>query len=290
MIETFLKHIEYEKRYSTHTLTAYRKDLNQFEEFLHDTFEIDNTLEVIHPQLRSWVVELIDNGQSPKTVNRKIATLKSYYKFLVLREYLEANPTSRLKPLKTDKPLPVFIRESEMNVLLDQVIFNDDLQGARDRLILEMLYNTGIRLSELIGLKISDVSFYQNTIKVLGKRNKERLIPIHDFLVKLIKKYLLFRNKEDASIYLITTENGSQLYPMLVYRTVKKYLEIITTQSKTSPHVLRHTFATHLLNKGADLNAVKDLLGHTSLAATQVYTHNSMEKLKSAFDQAHPKA
>jgi len=290
MIETFLKHIAYEKRYSIHTLTAYRKDLSQFKEFLQNTFEIENTLEVVHPQLRSWIVELIDNGQSPKSVNRKIATLKSYYKFLVLREYLETNPTSRLKPLKTDKSLPVFIRESEMNLLLDQVIFSDDLQGARDRLILEMLYSTGMRLSELIGLKISDVSFYQNTIKVLGKRNKERMIPIHDFLVKLIKKYLLFRNKEDTSIYLVTTENGSQLYPMFVYRTVKKYLEIITTQSKTSPHVLRHTFATHLLNKGADLNAVKDLLGHTSLAATQVYTHNSMEKLKSAFDQAHPKA
>jgi integrase/recombinase XerC len=164
------------------------------------------------------------------------------------------------------------------------------LAGSRDRVILELLYSTGIRLSELISLKTSDVSFYQNTIKVLGKRNKERVIPINDFLVKLIKRYLNFRNNEANQLFLIITDNESQLYPMFVYRIVKKYLEIVTTQSKKSPHVLRHTFATHLLNKGADLNAVKDLLGHTSLAATQVYTHNSMEKLKSAFDQAHPKA
>jgi integrase/recombinase XerC len=290
MIDTFIKYLEYEKRYSPHTIKAYKKDLDQFRKFLDITFEIKDTVDVHHAQLRSWIVELLALGQSPKSVNRKVATLKSYYKFLVVREYTEANPASRLKPLKTDKALPVFVRESEMNLLLDQVVFTDDLAGSRDRVILELLYSTGIRLSELIGLKTSDVSFYQNTIKVLGKRNKERVIPINDFLVKLIKRYLIFRNNEANQLFLIITDNESQLYPMFVYRTVKKYLEIVTTQSKKSPHVLRHTFATHLLNKGADLNAVKDLLGHTSLAATQVYTHNSMEKLKSAFDQAHPKA
>lgn len=291
MITSFLKYLEFEKRYSPHTLKAYHKDLDQFQLFLQETFELNQPTEAVHAHLRSWVVDLVESDQSARSVNRKIATLKSYYKFLNAREYIDNNPASRLKPLKIDKPLPVFVRESEMNILLDQVVFSDDLQGSRDRLILELLYSTGIRLSELIGLKISNISFYQNTIKVLGKRNKERVIPINDFLVKLIRGYLNFKEESNlADNILLTTDNGHQLYPMFVYRTVKKYLELITTQSKTSPHVLRHTFATHLLNKGADLNAVKDLLGHTSLAATQVYTHNSMEKLKSAFDQAHPKA
>ena len=178
-----------------------------------------------------------------------------------------------------------------MVVLLDQIEFSEDFFGLRDRVILEMLYATGIRLSELIGLKDLDINEYQNSIKVLGKRNKERLIPTTDFLVKLLRNYQQQRNKQFGKTeFLLVTDNGDKLYPMMVYRTVKKYLEQVTTISKKSPHVLRHTFATHLLNKGAELNAVKDLLGHTSLAATQVYTHNSMDKLKSVFDQAHPKA
>lgn len=291
MIESFIKHLRYEKRYSDHTLLAYRQDLSQLQLFLLSEFEISDFKQVAHPHLRSWVVSLIENKITAKTVNRKIATLKSFYKFLRIREEADHNPASRLKPLKVDKKLPSFVRESEMVTLLDQFPFTDDFSGTRDRLILEMLYATGIRLAELINLKDLDVNSFQGSIKVLGKRNKERIIPMSDFIVKTLKDYQRKRNAELGNCeYLIVTDNGEKLYPMLVYRTVKKYLEQVTTISKKSPHVLRHTFATHLLNKGAELNAVKDLLGHTSLAATQVYTHNSMEKLKSVFDQAHPKA
>lgn len=290
MIESFLKYLQFEKRLSSHTVLAYEKDLKQLQSFLTESFEIEELKNCNHAQLRSWIVQLIEAGYSPKTVNRKIATLKSFYKFLNAREFIESNPASRLNPLKVEKPLPVFVRESEIDVLLDQVSFSEDHSGLRDRLILELLYNTGIRLSELIGLKKTDVNFFQRNLKVLGKRNKERVIPINDFIVKLIKEYNANTPDEFQDDHLLTTDGGSQLYPMFVYRTVKKYLDLVTTQSKKSPHVLRHTFATHLLNRGADLNAVKDLLGHTSLAATQVYTHNSMDKLKSVFDQAHPKA
>lgn len=291
MIESFLKYLAYEKRFSPHTLQAYKRDLEQFKDFLLLTFEISSFEETKHPHLRSWVVSLMEEGVSARTVNRKIATLKSFYKFLLVREHIDQNPSGRLKPLKVEKKLPSFIRETEMVTLLDHIQFSNDFPGQRDKLILELFYATGIRLAELIGLKDRDINFYQNFIKVLGKRNKERVIPISDSIVKLIKAYQQSRDFQfRASGTLLLTDNGEKLYPMMVYRTVKKYLDQVTTISKRSPHVLRHSFATHLLNKGADLNAVKDLLGHTSLAATQVYTHNSMEKLKSVFDQAHPKA
>ncbi len=291
MIDSFLKYLRYEKRYSEHTLIAYQNDLTQFQAHLEEVFEISNLHEAKHSHLRSWVVSLIDQQVSPKSVNRKIATLKSFYKFLLVRDIIEANPASRLKPLRSEKKLPTFVRENDMVALLDHVVFEDSFSGYRDRLIMELLYGTGMRLSELSGLKDLDINTFQGTVKVLGKRNKERIIPLSDFIVKTIKDYQQFRNREvGKSEYLIVTDSGEKLYPMLVYRTVKKYLDQFTTISKKSPHVLRHTFATHLLNKGAELNAVKDLLGHTSLAATQIYTHNSMEKLKSVFDQAHPKA
>ncbi|MEO9872276.1 tyrosine-type recombinase/integrase [Ekhidna sp.] len=291
MVETFLKYLSFEKRYSKHTLEAYGKDLNQFSGFLEKDFEIQDLSKVKHAQIRGWIVQLMDEGLSPKSVNRKIATLKSFYKFLLGREFVESNPTSQIKPLKTEKDLPAFVKEEEITNLLDRVEFPKDFSGHRDRLLLELLYSTGIRLSELQGLKDSDVNFYANTILVLGKRNKERIIPIGNSLIQLIVDYLKVRDqitiKEEK---LLVTDTGNALYPMFIYRKVKKYLTAVTTLSKKSPHVMRHTFATHLLNKGADLNAVKDLLGHTSLAATQVYTHNSIEKLKAAFDQAHPKA
>lgn len=291
MILSFLKYLRYEKRYSDHTLSAYERDLSQLSDFLLKEFDITDFADVDHAHLRNWIVQLIESGVSPQTVNRKIATLKSFHKFLLSRDYITSNPASRLKPLRTEKKLPNFVRENEMVVLLDQVAFTEDFAGTRDKLILELLYATGIRLSELIGLKDLDINHYQGTIKVLGKRNKERLIPIADFTVRTIKDYQKKRNDTfGQSDVLLVTDSGKKLYPMMVYRIVKKYLNQVTTISKKSPHVLRHTFATHLLNKGAELNAVKDLLGHTSLAATQVYTHNTMEKLKSVFDQAHPKA
>lgn len=291
MVETFLKYLSFEKRYSKHTTEAYRKDLNQFSDFLSTDFEINNLEEVKHTHIRGWVVSLMDDELSPKSVNRKIATLKSFYKFLLAREYVELNPTSQIKPLKTEKDLPSFVKEEEITNLLDKVEFSSDFEGQRDRLILELLYATGIRLAELQGLKDEDVNFYEKTIRVLGKRNKERIIPTGNSLIYLIEQYQKLRNEMGMTgPNLILTDRGEPLYPMFIYRRVKKYLTAVTTLSKKSPHVMRHTFATHLLNKGADLNAVKDLLGHTSLAATQVYTHNSIEKLKAAFDQAHPKA
>ncbi|MEP5612123.1 MAG: tyrosine-type recombinase/integrase [Cyclobacteriaceae bacterium] len=291
MVETFLKYLSFEKRYSAHTVEAYRKDLSQFTEYLKSDFELDDLVETRHPHLRGWIVSLMETDLSPKSVNRKIATLKSLYKFLLAREYVEINPASKLKPLKTAKNLPTFVKEDEISALLDRVEFTDDFEGMRDRLLLELFYATGMRLSELTGLKDSDVSAHNSSLKVLGKRNKERIIPIPETLVVLTEEYK--EKKKEVGMFsefLILTDAGKQAYPMFIQRKVKTYLQAVTTLSKKSPHVLRHSFATHLLNKGADLNAVKDLLGHTSLAATQVYTHNSIEKLKSAFDQAHPKA
>jgi integrase/recombinase XerC len=290
MIESFLRFAQYEKRYSEHTLKSYENDLNQLENFIEDHIEIQD---LSHHDIRSWIIHLSESGTSARSINRKLATLKSFYKFLLSREIIGKNPTERLKPLKTESKLPQFIKESEITQLLDHLEFENSFEGKRDQLIIELLYGSGIRLSELIGLKISQINFYDHSIKVLGKRNKERVIPINENLVKYIKNYITVRDTmtTDKSLdFLILTTEGAPAYPMLVYRVVKKYLSLITTQRKKSPHVLRHTFATHLLNKGADLNSVKDLLGHTSLAATQVYTHNSLEKLKSVFEQAHPKA
>ena len=291
MVETFLKYLSFEKRYSKHTIEAYKKDLIQFSDFLATNFEVDDPLDVKHTYIRGWVVSLMDKEISPKSVNRKIATLKSFYKFLLGRGYIENNPTSQIKPLKTEKELPSFVKEDEIVNLLDRVEFSADFSGKRDKLLLELLYATGIRLAELQGLKDTDVNLYEKTIRVLGKRNKERIIPINNSLISLITEYQESRKEIGMKgNRLLLTDGGDELYPMFIYRKVKSYLSSVTTLSKRSPHVMRHTFATHLLNKGADLNAVKDLLGHTSLAATQVYTHNSIEKLKAAFDQAHPKA
>lgn len=293
MIEAFLKYLQYEKRYSSHTVISYKNDLSQLEAHLK-TIDADiASPSVTHKVLRQWIVSLIRDNISPRSVNRKIATLRSYYKFLLSRELIESNPTLKLRPLKTEKPLPEFIQEHEMVALLDHARFEDDFSGIRDKLLMELLYGTGIRLAELIGLRIQDINMYDHSIKVLGKRNKERIIPVTEGVIKLIKKYTAERTEvivPKTENFLLLTDSGEQCYPMMVYRTVKKYLGGITQASKKSPHVLRHTYATHLLNKGADLNAVKDLLGHSSLAATQVYTHNSLEKLKSVFDQAHPKA
>ncbi|MEM9324052.1 MAG: tyrosine-type recombinase/integrase [Bacteroidota bacterium] len=293
MLSNFLKYLEFEKRSSHHTVAAYQEDLRQFADYLYQTFEISSLEEAKHTHLRGWIVDLVQRGLSPTSINRKIACLKSFYKYLRVRGAVEDNPASRLKPLKVEKRLPTFLRESEVIDLLDHVHFDvGSFHDVRDKLLLELLYASGIRLSELIGLKISDFDEFDQNIKVLGKRSKERIIPLPDFIVKVLKSYLVLRSAEfpDAGEHLLLTDKGDMLYPMFVYRTVKKYVTLVSTLTKKSPHVLRHTFATHLLDKGADLNAVKDLLGHSSLAATQVYTHNSLEKLKSVFDQAHPKA
>lgn len=292
MRESFLKYIQFEKRFSPHTITSYENDLNQFERFLEEEYK--QPLEKAnHNSIRHWVVSLVDASTSPRSINRKMASLRSFYKFLLKREAISKDPTWKIQALKTKKSLPQFVNEPDITRLLDQCEFSNDFEGNRDRLILELLYGTGIRLSELINLATQDVDLYARTLKVLGKRNKERVIPFSKSIGEVIKQYQSKKNIEFGITqdgYLLVTTAGDKCYPMLIYRTVKKYLNLFTTIEKRSPHVLRHTFATHLLNKGAELNAVKDLLGHTSLAATQVYTHNSLEKLKTVFDQAHPKA
>ncbi|MEM6735194.1 MAG: tyrosine-type recombinase/integrase [Bacteroidota bacterium] len=291
MISSFITYLSSEKRYSAHTLQAYTNDLIQFQKFLSQEFELDDPTHVEHFHVRGWIVALTEKNISSRSINRKIATLKSFYKFLMARDYVESNPAERLKRLKTKRNLPTFIKESEIKNLLDGIEFPEGFTGLRDKLLLELFYGTGTRLSELMNLKHRDLNLFENTIRVLGKRNKERIIPIGHTLTYLIKEYINWKKKEGMeSELLLVTDEGKPVYPMFIYRKVKNYLSQVTTLLKKSPHVLRHTFATHLLNKGADLNAVKDLLGHTSLAATQVYTHNSIEKLKAAFDQAHPKA
>lgn len=291
MIKPFLKYLLQEKRYSSHTVQAYETDLLQFQDYL-ECIDSELTLEEAnHKMLRGWVVLLIEAEVNPRSVNRKIASLRSYYKFLLKREAITENPATKLRPLKTAKALPEFVLKDEMDNLLDRVDFPKDFEGTRDKLIIELLYGTGMRLSELIHLKNSDVDHFNQSIKVLGKRNKERIIPLTLDNIRLIEAYGKVKNQVAATEdWLLMTNKGKKCYPMMVYRIVQKYLGYISKVYKKSPHVLRHTYATHLLNNGADLNAVKDLLGHSSLAATQVYTHNSLDKLKSAFDQAHPKA
>lgn len=293
MVESFLKYLQYEKRVSQHTLTAYQNDLDQFLTFLKEVFPDHLPETSDYGIIRSWIIQLVDSGIKPTSVNRKIASLKTFYKFLMRQEVIKKNPMTKIRVLKTQKRLPSFVKEADMINLLDHVVFDDTLEGWRDKLILELFYATGIRLSELITLKESQLDIRSHTIKVLGKRNKERVIPFHKSIVPILKEYQQIRNKEvdmKKHGFVFVTDNGDPCYPMMVYRIVKKYLNDNTTSEKRSPHVLRHTYATHLLNKGAEINAVKDLLGHSSLAATQVYTHNSMEKIKKAYDQAHPKA
>lgn len=293
MRESFLKYLQFEKRYSKHTIQSYLTDLNNFYDFLEEQHSGCIEGDINHNIVRSWIVTLVEYGLQPKSINRKIATLRSYFKFLLKREVIVKDPMLRIKALKTSRKLPQFVNEESMQMLTHHREMPSDFEGLRDLLIIELLYGTGIRLAELIGLKEADVNPHDRTIKVIGKRNKERIIPFTASLQQFIVTYL--RSKKDKGLsnmhdHLIVTDTGEPSYPMMIYRTVKKHLDNITTIEKRSPHVLRHTYATHLLNKGAELNAVKDLLGHTSLAATQVYTHNSLEKLKSAFDQAHPKA
>ena len=293
MIDSFLRYIQYERRYSVHTVNSYKTDLLQFKSFLTSYGQAISVQSVDYQHIRSWVISLIDDGVKPNSVNRKIASLKSYYKFLLKRDEIIIDPTQRLQPLKSGKKLPQFIQEKEIQHLLDQNEFADSFSGIRDRLILELLYGTGMRRAELIGLQESDVNLVKQQVKVLGKRNKERIIPLSKSLTALITTYngkKLNEFPELLSKSLLVTDKGKPCYPVFIYRIVVQYLGQYVSLEKRSPHVLRHTFATHLLNNGADLNAVKDLLGHTSLAATQVYTHNSLEKLKRVFEQAHPKA
>lgn len=291
-IERFTRYLQFEKRFSRHTLTAYQQDLSQFSGFL---ISLQLSIPAVtHQHVRSWIVELMDQGYEAKTINRKISSLRSFYKFLQREELMDNNPMTHVRAPKIPKRLPVVITEQKMDMLLDSdLIFADDFEGLRNRLVIELLYGTGMRLSELVNLKDSDINTYDQSVKVLGKRNKERIIPVNQSLIQLIEVYKhqkLTQNFDNKASALIVTNTGKDAYPKFIYRIVKLSLAHISTHDKKSPHILRHTFATSLLNRGADLNAIKELLGHSSLAATQVYTHNSVEKLKSIYKQAHPKA
>lgn len=291
--QSFLNFLNFEKRYSSNTILSYKIDLEQFFEFILKNNSELEFKDITYMSIRAWIVDLSTIDNLPRTINRKIACLKSFFKYLMREKKVEINPASRIKALKIPKKLPVFIEENHLENLLETHKFSDDFIGVRDKLILELFYATGIRLSELIDLKTENINLFQLTITVIGKGNKQRTIPLHKNVIELIKKYNLiknntFTNSNEKSF--LVTENGEQLYPVLVQRLVKKYLNLVSNADKKSPHILRHSFATHILNHGAELNAIKDILGHTSLAATQIYTHNSMEKLKKIFEQAHPKA
>ena len=291
MVDLFLKYLQFEKRYSAKTVAAYQTDLLQFEGFVQRAYESETTA-ANFGMVRSWIASLSEAEINTNSINRKIATLRSYYKFLVREAHLDHNPMTKVRVLKVKKKLPQFVNEGDMVQVLDRVVFGEDWEGLRDRLILELFYGTGIRLAELIQLKDADVRLRDCTVRVLGKRNKERVVPFPASLVPLVERYRDARNREvtkQSHALFFTTQKGTAMYPMLVQRLVKKYLSPAACEKK-SPHVLRHTYATHLLNKGAEINAVKDLLGHTSLAATQVYTHNTIDKLKKIFNDAHPKA
>jgi len=294
MLFSFINYLEHEKRASAHTVLAYKKDLEQFQEFLKLSFETEDIEIAGHGEIRAWIVDLVEQGLSTTSVNRKMATLRSFYKFLLRSGEITKDPTYKLRSLKTPKKLPEFVQESSMEKILNEVDYGVDFDGQRDKMVMEFLYLTGVRLSELINLKWGDIDLQSESVRVLGKRKKERIIPLTNMLCKNIISYRkvieeTFSNVNESD-YFIVNNSRKQAYPMKIYRIVRKYLDLFAQTSKRSPHLLRHTFATHLLNKGADLNAVKDLLGHANLAATQVYTHNSMEKLKAVFEQAHPKA
>ncbi|MFI5450655.1 tyrosine-type recombinase/integrase [Pedobacter sp. UC225_61] len=293
LISSFLTYLHTEKRYSPHTVQSYKTDLLQFKDYLQVSFELElNAVQTQH--VRSFIVHLLDHQISENAVGRKISTLRSFYKYLLREKELKVNPMLLIKAPKVPKRLPVFIEEVKMDSLLDnEANFDDDFSGKRNKIVLELLFGTGVRLAELLRVKETDLNFYEGTIKVLGKRNKERIIPLHAELIKQLKDYLAIKSIEkfdNKTTTLIVTNTGASAYPKLIYRIVNRYLTLISTQDKKSPHVLRHSFASSLLNRGADLNAIKELLGHASLAATQVYTHNSVERLKSIYKQAHPKA
>ncbi|WP_299364642.1 tyrosine-type recombinase/integrase [Winogradskyella sp.] len=291
-LQAFSDYLSLEKKYSKHTVLAYLRDLEMFQEFLKENHDSEPLTNINYSEIRQWIVELVDSGISNRTINRKISSLNSYYKFLQKVQQIETNPLKRHKALKVGKKVQLPFSEQELKQVLENSIEVNDFESARNQLIIELFYATGIRRIELVNIKISDLDLNNRQIKVLGKRNKERYIPLIDTLITSLNSYLTYRanlpiieDKEE----LFLTKKGLKIYEMLVYRIINKYFSEASSKAKCSPHVLRHSFATHLLNQGADLNAVKELLGHTSLAATQVYTHNSIAELKKVYAKSHPR-
>jgi integrase/recombinase XerC len=294
-VNDFVDYLKFEKRYSPHTVLAYHDDLEEFTAFLAAQFDLPAIplAEVTSSMVRSWLAHLKEGKRTAKTINRKISSLKSFFKYHLLRGNLEKTPMSSITAPKISKRLPTYVEQQDMADLFSKVEFPDTWQGHTDRLLLSIFYHTGMRLSELVNLKESQVNAAGNSFKVLGKGNKERIIPVSPELINAIQVYSSRKRAELEGadrVYLLVSEKGKKLYPKYVYLAVKAYLGTVTTLDKKSPHVLRHTFATHLMNNGADINAVKELLGHSSLAATQVYTHNTIERLKEVHKGAHPKA
>lgn len=289
--ESFISYLKYEKRNSSHTVTAYKKDLDQFVLFSTERIGEFDVKRVDAKLVRSWIVSLMEQQYTPRSVNRKISTIKAFYRFLMKNEVVENNPAINIPVPKIRKKLPNFVEENNLHHLLDDGFFTNDFGGIRDKLIITLLYGTGIRLAELLQLKERDFDTSGYLIKVLGKRQKERIIPYPRSINQLLQQYIEIRNREigNSPNALLVTEKGKQVYEKLIYRVVNKYLEKVTSLEKKSPHVLRHSYATHLLNRGADLNAVKELLGHSNLSATQVYTHTTFEKLHNIYKQAHPR-
>lgn len=289
--DNFLSYLRFEKRYSPHTVTSYDNDLKQFHIFCEQAgiegLVLDSSI------IRMWIVSLLEQGVSPRTVNRKLSTLKTFSRYLIRQGVITVNPLNKVLKPKMSKRIPAFVDEEKLNEFLDNYEFGEDYEGKRNQLIIELLYQTGMRRSELIGLKTGSVNFSESHIRVLGKRNKERLIPINNEMGRRLKEFMDLRSHTftmQNSEFLLLTSKAQPVYPKMVYRVINEFLKMVTTIDKKSPHVLRHSFATHLLNRGADLNAIKELLGHANLSATQIYTHNTFEKLKDIYKQAHPRA
>lgn len=292
MLDKFQHWLSFEKRYSPHTVKSYINDLQQFADFLNNSFSGVTIQEAKSTMIKSWIVSMMDKNFNPSSVNRKLVSLNSFFKYLIKEEVLDHNPAVGIKGLKKPRRIVKYLEEEEILSILDHYDSSEPENNLRDKLILEMLYGTGIRLSELLNLQTMNIDLKGMVLKVLGKRNKERIIPINKSLESDIRLYLDSRNSihsESNNKLFFLTDKAEQLYPMYVYRVVKRYIDDIIQRTHVSPHVLRHSFATHLLNRGADINAIKELLGHSNLAATQIYTHNSVERLKTVYKQAHPR-
>lgn len=288
----FQDYLLLEKKYSLHTVAAYINDLGFFESFLSSAFDDNDLINVNYNQIRAWIVSLSDDGISNSSINRKISSLKSFYKFLLKAKQIEASPLLKHKALKAPKKLQIPFSEKELDLVLNQIVYTDDFDGIRDKLIVDLFYTTGIRRTELINLKLQNIDLSNGTIKVLGKRNKERIIPILPIVENQIKLYITERSHLQSIVdgeYFFLLLKGVKLNDSFVYRLINYYFSNVSEKVKKSPHILRHTFATHLLNNGADINSVKELLGHSSLASTQVYTHSSLAELKKVYSSAHPR-
>jgi len=290
-INSFLSYLSFEKKYSQHTIIAYQNDLNSLQLFCKKEYNNQNIAEINYAQIRSWIVGLVNSNISNRSINRKVSSLKSFYKFLLKTKAIELNPLAKHKALKVSKQIQVPFSEKEIINVFDLVDEEVNFESVRNKLIVEVFYATGIRRSELINIRISDIDLSNETVKVLGKRNKERYIPLIQPVQNSLKSYVTYRSEiQTIQPYLFITKNGKKIYDTLVYRIINNYFSKVSSKVKKSPHIIRHSFATHLLNEGADLNSVKELLGHSSLASTQVYTHSSLGKLKEVYNQAHPRS